>query len=87
MASTSFTLGKAFDDYLTAQVETGRYASKSEIVREALRRMEDYEAALETVRDMVTSARKASPVGRLDRKALENIRDEVLSESIADVAE
>ena len=41
MASTSFSLGPYWDDFIKAQVAEGRYGSASEVVREALRRMEE----------------------------------------------
>lgn len=37
MASTSMTLGEVWTKYLKEQVESGEYASASEVVREALR--------------------------------------------------
>lgn len=41
MATTSFSLGPHWDEFIKQQVATGRYGSASEVVREALRRMED----------------------------------------------
>lgn len=35
--TTSFALGKHFETFLQRQVKSGRYASASEVVREALR--------------------------------------------------
>lgn len=39
--TTSFALGKHFDTFLQRQVKSGRYASASEVVREALRMLEE----------------------------------------------
>lgn len=39
--TTSFQLGEHFENFLTEQVESGLYGSKSEVVRAALREMED----------------------------------------------
>lgn len=40
MASTSFSLGPYWDEFIKKQVAEGRYGTGSEVVREALRRME-----------------------------------------------
>ncbi len=38
--NTSFVLGAHFDDFIQAAVESGQYASATEVVREALRDFE-----------------------------------------------
>jgi len=43
-------LGKHFDAMIRAKVATGRYANASEVVREALRRMEVHDDKLERLR-------------------------------------
>jgi antitoxin ParD1/3/4 len=47
MATTSLSLGPHWEAYIKAQVESGRYASASEVMREALRLQEAREAKLE----------------------------------------
>lgn len=39
--TTSFVLGDHFDNFITSQVATGRYASSSEVIREGLRLVEE----------------------------------------------
>jgi antitoxin ParD1/3/4 len=39
----SFALGERFDAFIDAQVKSGRYDNPSEVVREALRLLEDRE--------------------------------------------
>jgi len=43
-------LGKHFEEFIRKQVESGRYANASEVVREALRLYEDNEIKLERLR-------------------------------------
>lgn len=38
--TTSFILGEHFDNFVASQVEAGRYASASEVIREGLRLVE-----------------------------------------------
>ncbi len=48
--NTSVTLGKYFEDFIAQQIETGRYASASEVVREGLRFLEEREIKLSALR-------------------------------------
>ena len=51
---SSYALGEHFESFIREQVDTGRYATASEVVRDALRllkdRAEEREAALEALR-------------------------------------
>ncbi len=51
---SSYAIGKHFESFIRQQVEAGRYATASEVVRDALRllkdRMEEREATLEALR-------------------------------------
>ena len=50
MATTSLSLGKHWEEFIRAEVQTGRYASASEVVREALRTLEDHKIRLEALK-------------------------------------
>ena len=55
--NTSITLGEHFDGFITNQVNTGRYGSVSEVVRAGLRKLEDDERKVETLRALVNEGR------------------------------
>ena len=46
---SSFAIGKHFEHFIRSQVEGGRYASASEVVRDALRLLEQREQHRETL--------------------------------------
>jgi antitoxin ParD1/3/4 len=50
MASTSLTLSAHWDAFIDGEVASGRYASASEVVRAALRELEDKGKRLEALR-------------------------------------
>ncbi len=41
---SSYTIGKHFEEFIREQIATGRYASASEVIRDALRLLEEREA-------------------------------------------
>jgi antitoxin ParD1/3/4 len=51
--NTSITLGEHFDSFVTDQLESGRYASTSEVLRAGLRLLEEEETKLSTLRKML----------------------------------
>lgn len=50
MATTSVSLGEHWEAFLRAQVETGRFATISEVLRESLRQMELRESRVSALR-------------------------------------
>lgn len=50
MASTSLTLGPHWEDFIKDEIASGRYGSASEVVRAALRELEDRGKKLEALR-------------------------------------
>lgn len=62
--TTSFTLGEDLEGFVREQVESGAYASASEVVREALTRLADEqrkEAAVLTALDHGMASGRAQP--------------------------
>jgi antitoxin ParD1/3/4 len=57
--NTSITLGDHFDTFISTQLESGRYASVSEVVRAGLRLLEDTEARLGSLRKMLDEGEKS----------------------------
>jgi len=56
-------LGEHFDTFIRDQVATGRYANASEVVREALRHLEDH-VKLQTLRGLIAEAEEDIESGR-----------------------
>ncbi|PCI68492.1 MAG: type II toxin-antitoxin system ParD family antitoxin [Piscirickettsiaceae bacterium] len=57
--NTSVTLGDHFDGFITGQVESGRFGSASEVIRAALRMLENTETRLNTLRKALDVGEKS----------------------------
>jgi antitoxin ParD1/3/4 len=66
---SSYTLGEHFESFVRNMVESGRYASASEVVRDSLRLLEDQEKR----RDLELSALRAEIRAGLDSGVSENL--------------
>jgi antitoxin ParD1/3/4 len=76
---SSYTLGQHFESFIKEQVEGGRYASASEVIRDGLRLLEEEQqrrqAVLEGLRGEIEKGRRsgrpkptAEVLDRLERK-------------------
>ena len=50
MATTSMTLGPHWESFIRSEIESGRYSTASEVVRAALRQLEDRSKSLDVLR-------------------------------------
>jgi antitoxin ParD1/3/4 len=71
---TSVALGNHFEEFLKAQLASGRYNNASEVVREGLRLLEDREALrmmkLERLRADIQAALDSGPATPLDMEEI-----------------
>ena len=63
MATTSLSLGGHWEEFIKREIKSGRYATASEVVRDALRELEDRGKRLEVLR-----AHLAEGAGQAARK-------------------
>jgi antitoxin ParD1/3/4 len=67
---SSYSLGAHFEDFIRSMVESGRYASASEVMRDSLRLLEEREtlreAKLAALRTDIEEGLESGPVEPLD---------------------
>lgn len=79
MASTSVTLGEHWEGFIRTQIESGRYATASEVLRESLRLMERRDAKIEALRAAIEEG-LASPLdGPFDAEEIKRLGREALA--------
>jgi antitoxin ParD1/3/4 len=67
--NTSISLGDHFASFVDALVASGRFGSASEAVRAGLRLLEEREAKLTNLRELIREGDEAGPPIPLDREA------------------
>jgi antitoxin ParD1/3/4 len=67
--NTSFSLGDHFTSFVETQVGLGRYSSASDVVRAALRLLEEREASLEALRAALIEGEQSGPSTPFDFEA------------------
>ena len=63
MATTSLSLGEHWEVFIKNEVASGRYGSASEVVRDALRAMEERKSKLEALRMHLAQGAKQASTG------------------------
>lgn len=59
--NTSFSLDEHHSDFIAAEVASGRYRSASDVVRSALRLLEDRETQLRALRAALEAGERSGP--------------------------
>ena len=72
--ATSYTIGKHYEGFIKELVESGRYSTASEVMRDALRLVEEREerrkARLEALRGEIQKGLDSGPAETLDMEDL-----------------
>lgn len=64
--NTSIALGKTYTDFIAQKVESGEFATSSEVVREALRKYMHEDAKIVALRAMVQKSIDSGPARPFD---------------------
>lgn len=75
--NTSITLGEYFDGFIAKQINTGRYGSVREVIRAALRKLEDEERKLETLRALIEEGRSSGAAEYSYDRLIQELDDEL----------
>lgn len=73
MAATSLTLGLHWEKFVKREVASGRYASASEVVRAALRELEERGKRLEALRDHLDEGARQARRGEFKAFSVEDV--------------
>ena len=60
--NTSITLGEHFEGFIANQIQSGRYGSASEVIRSALRLLENQETKLHSLRQLLVEGEQSGDV-------------------------
>ena len=63
MATTSLSLGEHWEVFIKNEISSGRYGSASEVVRDALRAMEERKSKLEALRHHLSKGAEQAKAG------------------------
>ncbi len=75
--NTSITLGKHFDGFIAQQINEGRYASASEVVRAGLRLLEDSERKIATLRHLLEEGENSGTAEYSYESLMQELDDEL----------
>jgi antitoxin ParD1/3/4 len=82
MANTSLSLGEHWESFIKNEVASGRYGSASEVVRDALRTLEERKYKLEALRaHLAQGAQQAARGEFVDDYSIETIISELDAEA------
>ncbi len=75
--NTSISLGNHFDDFIAKQIAAGRYGSASEVIRAGLRKLEDDERKLETLRALIQEGKASGTADYSYEGLMQELDDEL----------
>ncbi len=75
--NTSITLGEHFEGFIAQQITKGRYTSTSEVVRAALRLLEDNEQKIATLRKLLEEGENSGTAEYSYEALMNELDDEV----------
>jgi antitoxin ParD1/3/4 len=75
--NTSITLGEHFDGFIAQQIAEGRYASASEVMRAALRLLEDNEQKIATLRRLLEEGEESGTAEYSYEELMNELDDEL----------
>ena len=75
--NTSISLGKHFDVFISQQIDDGRYASVSEVVRAGLRLLEDNEKKIATLRHLLEEGENSGTAEYSYESLMQELDDEL----------
>jgi len=82
MATTSLSLGEHWEVYIKNEIASGRYGSASEVVRDALRAMEERKSKLEALRShLAQSAEQARASEFIDNCTMDTLINDLDDEA------
>ena len=68
--NTSIVLGSHFEQFISTQIERGRYGSASEVIRASLRLLEEREQKLAALRQALIEGENSGDAGPIDMQAI-----------------
>ena len=82
MATTSLSLGEHWEVFIKNEISSGRYGSASEVVRDALRAMEERKSKLEALRSHLSEgATQAGKGNFVDKFSMDSLINDLDAES------
>jgi antitoxin ParD1/3/4 len=82
MATTSLSLGEHWEMFIKNEISSGRYGSASEVVRDALRAMEERKSKLEALRSHLSEgAAQASKGDFVESFSMDSLINDLDAES------
>lgn len=70
MANTSITLGKHWEDFVKNEMASGKYGSVSEVIRDALRELEEKRLKLQALQNALIAGEQSGIVEDYDINAI-----------------